>query len=131
MSVQARILCEEKNLLSGWRKRLLNSRPDMLISKEFSHVIQLRQYLKLRCAAKLLVTLLATLVLTLFQITESVRILTTKQCFFCSIISTEVCQHNFHGNCCLLAIGLEAEWEISSTMSSSLLNTKDNTSCSH
>lgn len=75
--------------------------------------------------------LLATLLLTLFQITESVRILTTEQCFFCSIKSTEVCQHNFHANCCLLAIRLEAEWEISSTISSSLLNTKDKTSCSH
>jgi hypothetical protein len=114
MSMQARILCEEKNLLSGWRKRLLNSRPDTLVSIEFSQVIWLRQYLKLRCAAKLLVTLLAKVLLTLFQITESVRIPTTKQCFFCSIKSTEVCQHNFHGNCCLLAVGLEAEWEISS-----------------
>jgi hypothetical protein len=94
MSMQARILCEEKNLLSGWRKRLLYSRPDMLVSKEFSQVIRLRQYLKLGCAAKLLVTLLATLLLTLFQIAESVRILTSKQCFFCSIKSTEVCQHN-------------------------------------
>ncbi len=41
----------------GGRKRLLNSRPDMLVSKEFSQVIRLCQYLKLRCATKLLVTL--------------------------------------------------------------------------
>lgn len=132
MSMQARILCEEKNLLSGWEKETLQFQTRYVGFKgvfpgdSIAPISQTRVCYKTSCHP-----LLATLLLTLFQITESVRILTTKQCFFCSIKSTEVCQHNFHGNCCLLAIGLEAEWEISSTISSSLLNTKDNTSCSH